>query len=137
MYILRESRQNEADGQKISGQYQLMTIGMIVSLKYFDMNTENPQARLNINGLDMEFQDYPDAAAEFQQITDAANAECAATGASFLNLSDIEVKPIKRASTAKRSPQKRKETETQAEATEVTEATETESKADNTATNSA
>ena len=128
MYILRESRRNEADGQKISGQYQLMTVGMIVSLKYFDMNTENPQARLNINGLDMEFQDYPDAAAEFQQIADAANVECSATGASFLNLSDIEIQPAKKAAApAKRAPQKRKETETtEAEATETATPTDTE-----------
>ena len=90
MYILRESNQNVADDQKISGQYHLMGDGYHVSLKYFDLNTENPQGRITINGLEMESQPYDDAAAEFGQIVDAAATECKATKHSFLNLSDIE-----------------------------------------------
>ena len=52
MYILRESRQNEADGQKVSGQYHLIGDAFHVALKYYDLDTENPQGRITINGLE-------------------------------------------------------------------------------------
>ena len=120
MYILRESNQNvevtavegTAKYQKISGTYNLIGDRGVVSLKYFDLNTENPQGRITINGLEMESQPYPDAEAEFRQIVDATAVECKATKQSFLNLSDIQL-------TVKRAPQKPK-TETPTE-TEVPE----------------
>ena len=116
MYILRESRQNEADGQKISGQYHLIGYAFHVSLKYFDLNTENPQGRITINGLEMESQPYTDAEAEFQQITDAAVAECKATKHSFLNLSDIETFEIEKPKPRRKQRRRKPETPTETEA---------------------
>ena len=80
----------------------------VASLKYFDLNTENPQGRITINGLEMESQPYTDAEAEFRQIVDAAVVECKATKQSFLNLSDIQL-TVKQ--NAQKPPQKPKETE--------------------------
>ena len=110
MYILRESNQNVADDQKISGQYHLMGDGYHVSLKYFDLNTERPQGRITINGLETESQPYPEAIAEFGQIVDAAVAECKATKQSFLNLSDIQTESQK----AKAESRSQPETDTEA-----------------------
>ena len=110
MYILRESNQNVAEGQKISGTYHLIADRGVVSLKYFDLNTENPQGRITINGLEMESEPYSDAEAEFGRIADAAAAECKATKQSFLNLSDIQLEK-KAKTTTKPAPQKPKETE--------------------------
>jgi hypothetical protein len=91
MYILRESNQNVGvDQQKISGQYHLIGDAFHVALNYFGLDTDNPQARIAISGLDLGIQPYPEAIAEFGQIVDAAVAECKATKQSFLNLSDIE-----------------------------------------------
>ena len=127
MYIVKESNQNVAEVtvedtvevQKISGTYHLIGDRSRVSLKYFDLNTENPQGRIIINGLEMESQPYPDAEAEFVRIVDAAAAECKATQESFLNLSDIDLKPKRRAArkadTATQAPETPVETETPTE----------------------
>ena len=114
MYILRESNQNVADDQKISGQYHLMGDGYHVSLKYFDLNTERPQGRITINGLEVESQPYPEAIAEFGQIVDAAVAECKATKHSFLNLSDIQTE--KKAKATPKAEAQETETPTKTEA---------------------
>ena len=96
MYILRESNQNVGvDKEKISGQYHLIGDAYHVALNYFGLDTENPQARIAISGLDMGIQPYDDAEAQFGRIVDAAVAECKATKQSFLNLSDIDRTPKK------------------------------------------
>ena len=120
MYILRESNQNvevtavegTAKYQKISGTYNLIGDRGVASLKYFDLNTENPQGRITINGLEMESQPYTDAEAEFEKIVDAAVVECKATKQSFLNLSDIQLEK-KAKTTTKPAPQKPKEHRTE------------------------
>ena len=83
MYILRESNQNVAGDQKISGQYHLIGDAFHVALNYFGLDTENPQARIAISGLDLGIQPYPEAIAEFGRIVGAAAAECKATKQSF------------------------------------------------------
>lgn len=115
MYILREfignanavvstddeTGEESIEENKVSGQYHLIGSSH-ATLSYFDLDTENPQGRLMINGVQMENQPYSDAEAEFKQIVDAAVAECKDQKQSFLNLSDLEVKAEKKASTTSR-----------------------------------